>query len=130
MTEQLTALRTMAEKLGADLRPRYSDFRDAFSSPCQDMEYAERADNARRACGMGSLDSAMSLFNSLFPGWTCCIVQNMFHKYWVSTVTHILEDGAAVDWSAKHDDNPSHALLLAIIRAKIAELEEVADDAN
>ncbi len=112
---QIDALRGLSEKVEAGTAPDYSMFIkgpqdwDAF-----DLE-TERA-NAGRAY-RGSLDAAKALHDAVLPGWfSSC-------GSWGACVsdpeTHVS------DSHSSDEEGPSYARawLLAIIRAKIAELE-------
>jgi hypothetical protein len=71
----------------------------------------------------GSLDAAKALHEAVLPGWTASVGQNIHHKFWRTIVTLIVE-GAGIDHSANHDNNPARAWLLAILKALIAQGEE------
>ena len=121
MTEKLTALRELEGKVEADDDiPKFSPVWKAALGATMSDPYSR---SSPYAAHNGSLDAAMALMKSVLPGWTVNLIQNMHHKHWNAFVTRIKEDGAAIDYSANHNDNPARALLLAIIHALIAEEE-------
>jgi len=113
-TTQLDALRALEKMVAAGGMWSEANLRVAF---------AQRSRLAGRALN-GSIDAALALFDAVLPEWTATIGQNMHHKHWVASATFIQPDGAATDWLATDTNNPSSALLLAIIRALIWTLEK------
>ena len=105
---QLAALNEMAEKVEAGEKPPTSGFVDEPMGP-NTWGHSVVAFH-------GSLDAAMALHESVLPGWTwhlSMIGANVCFDPVIGGGHEIYTD----------NDNPARAWLLAIICAKIAELE-------
>lgn len=77
------------------------------------------AEDRRNVCLAfnGSLDAAKALHESVMPGWSPLVGQNVHHHYWHANVQRLGDDGI-VDCQGSTDQTcPARAWLLAILRA-------------
>ena len=115
---QLTALKELAEKVEAGTAPDYSMFRRGVRD-WDGVGGGVNRDHAWRAY-TGSLDAAKALHEAVLPGWgaTVCLWP-MDNEWQVAVHSEDLQSGH----EEADETNPARAWLLAIIRAKISELE-------
>ena len=114
---QLTALKELAEKVEAGTEPTADDTWPiaSCSSPVEGMAWAMCA---VKSFG-GSLDAAKALHEAVLPGWTWTVEKSTYNKLYEAWVRGEEAPGYTVSDQA----DPARAWLLAIIRAKISELE-------
>lgn len=111
MTERKQALQYLRDRVEAGDADG-NTFRDAFGSPCQDMEYEQRVQDAKMA-HRGSLDAALALYNAECQDLPVNLwLYSAVHGQWGCTVGH---------YDTVYNENPARAWLQAILSALIAE---------
>ncbi len=110
MTDQLTALKELAEKIEAGEQPR-----DWFQCAFRDADIARFGLKA----ATGSLDAAHALHKAVFHESVECIIDYTI-RYGANVVLNFRDEDIGHGQSY---DSLSRAWLLAIIKAKISELE-------
>lgn len=124
---QLTALKELAEKVEAGAAPDYSLIRRGVVHDWDGVGDFVSRSYAWNAY-IGSLDAAKALHEAVLPGWLVSIVpipSRLTATYSQDTVWHnaVRVFKPHVSGETAKNTDPARAWLLAILRAKISELE-------
>ena len=121
MSNQLTALKELAEKVEAGYWPREPEVRAAL--PYLELGVRDDYEAAHHAY-YGSLDAAHALHKAVVLGWTVAnLGQDDGGLWWCELRQGYQTSFLRVSYVSKQQD-PARAWLLAIIKAKIMESEE------
>ena len=114
-TTQADALRELKKGVesGTDTMPMHTACYRRFGSGCH-IDGASWIDSDSYSAARGALGGAWTLHNAVLPEWQWMITFNGRVRLFNG---HDMVDGATTA------DNPARAWLLAIIRAKLADLE-------